>query len=459
MGKILFILLAIIVAGFIFSSKNAKKLNWFFVGILFFPPAVVIIPIPFMNFVTFSIFILLVVTFFQQKNAWAELMRFPLKISLLINLLLLLCIGLFDDRLNLYNQLYRPITYFLETFFVIFLTYFYIKSEKDALLAFDFLIKLFIAFTLYGILNSITKHNEYYSFVVDSYGGRDFANDNMLTGIERFRVSSFAWHAIYYGFLVIMMILIEIFLFTAGIAKKKNAIYYIVFFLLFINLFLVNSRTPLFALAAGASIFILFAVKFTKKIVVIFAILVLGIVASLLIPKASDIIDKSIGTLTGREVKKESGSSMTMRQKQLDASEQIFSQSPILGHGFNYITEGLGYSSDQSKRTSTKDFAGFESYYFKLLIEQGLFGIVGNIIFFLAIVFWLIKSYFFLNPLGKKAVVFSISITVAFLIFIIGTGDLGSFPFFMAILGISMKLVTLSDKRKIVYLDISHLTT
>ncbi|WP_158288350.1 O-antigen ligase family protein [Mucilaginibacter psychrotolerans] len=429
-----------------------KKLPWFFTGILLFPPSLVIIPSPSMPFPRLMLYILLFVTLFKEKNWIKQFKQFPFKVPLIILFFLLLCVGLFDERLTLFLQLYRPVTYFLENFFIVFLTFYYVKNINDGLYVFDFIVKLFLLFAIYGMLNYVTRNNEYSAYIASLYGTHDFANDNMITGIKRFRVSSFAWHAIYYGYLVITVLLLETFMFTSlRLPKAKKVFYIIIGVALLINLFLLNSRTPILSLVVGAFIYITFAIKFTKKIAIVFFTIVIGAGAIFFIPKAQDVMMNTINIFTGRGNVKEDGSSMSMRQAQLRASEREFMKNPISGNGFEYITEGLGYSSEEKDRKSNKDLQGFESYYFKLLIEQGILGMVGNLILFVALIVWLVKQYLKVSTFGRKVIVFTSAATAAFLVFIFGTGDMGTFNVFMALLGICIRLVMLNDQRKVIY--------
>jgi hypothetical protein len=454
MEKIFFSIVALIFTIQLIRRPGVKKLPWFFAGILFFPAGIIIIDTPSMPFPRLMIYVLLIVTIVKEKQFLPLFKIFPLKVPLIILFVLLLFVGLFDSRLDYFLKFYRPVTYFLENFFIVFLTFLYIKDVKDGLYIYNYLIMIFFFFTLYGISNYFTRQNEYNALISNVYDTVDFSNNNMIAGLARFRVSSFAFHAIFYGLLLNLIILLEMFVFTSTEIKpkKKKIIYVIIAFLLIVNLFLVNSRTPLFSLVAGAIIYILFAVKFTKKVAMTVAIILGGIITVAILPKSQQIIDKSVYMILGRSTQqKEDGSSIQMRQQQLDASINVFNRSPIFGNGFEYINENLGYKNERSQRSSANAFAGFESYSFKLLIEQGLCGIIGNIIFFLTAIIWLIKKYFKVSLFGRKAVVFTGAIITSFLIFILGTGDLGSFLFFMALLGVNLKLIVISDDKDAIY--------
>lgn len=457
MGKLVFDLLALIFSIQLIRLPGVKKLPWFFAGILFFSPVAPIIETPNMSFPRLMIYVLLLTTFIGQKNWTGTFKKFPLRIPLILLFILFLCIGLFDTRLGIFLQIYRPISYFLENFFVIFITYYYIRSVNDAIQIYDFLVKIFFLFAVYGLLNYVTKQNQYNALISNAYGIEDFADNYMTNGISRSRISSFTWHPIFYGFLIDMILILQIFMFTAVEKFKKNIFHFIVFGLLFINLLMVNSRTPLYSLLLGVFVYILFAVNFTKKVVILIAFITLIPIALFVAPDSMKIIDKSVAVVTGQQKEREDGSSVEMRAAQLNASLRIFDQSPIVGNGFQYITEGLHFGNSKSKTAYQSTLGGFESYIYKLLIEQGLFGIFGNLVFFVTLIIWLLKKYSRVDALGSKVIIFSIGLTICFILFIVGTGDLGSFLFFMALMGINIRLVTLCDKSRIVTLDLTEL--
>jgi hypothetical protein len=83
-----------------------------------------------------------------------------------------------------------------------------------------------------------------------------------------------------------------------------------------------------------------------------------------------------------------------------------------------------------------------------LLIEQGSIGIFANLYFFIFLFRYLFKTRSKVDLLGQKLIYLSVSMTITFLIFIIGTGDMGAFMVFMALLGINLKGIQLSLNKK-----------
>ena len=130
-----------------------------------------------------------------------------------------------------------------------------------------------------------------------------------------------------------------------------------------------------------------------------------------------------------------------MRLTQLQASYKEFAKKPIFGNGLYYINENLGWDKNPDNRTSDEEFEGFESYIYHLLIEQGIAGILTNLIFFM----WLIRYFLIKRPLLKEFSALGISILLMFLTFIIGTGTVGSWCITMGLLGIIIKYIELKN--------------
>ena len=162
------------------------------------------------------------------------------------------------------------------------------------------------------------------------------------------------------------------------------------------------------------------------------------------------IVKKSVGTVTDifateQEVE---GSSIEMRLMQLEAAISIFDLNIYTGNGFGYIFDGLGFSSDSELSESDKDFMGFESYIYEIVIEQGLAGIAANIIFFTSLFYWFFKQRKFSMETRQISTI-GIVVTGAFLLFSISTGTLGSWLISMFFIGIFIKRIILA-KEKIV---------
>jgi hypothetical protein len=119
-----------------------------------------------------------------------------------------------------------------------------------------------------------------------------------------------------------------------------------------------NSRTPLISFLFGLVFFILLSLHLKLKIqIAILSILFCS--ALYTIPSVRDKINNTIDIFQkgGSQV---SGSSLKMREMQLQASFLLFEKKPVSGNGLYYIEENLGYSSNEDKSMSSYDLQGFK---------------------------------------------------------------------------------------------------
>jgi O-antigen ligase len=295
--------------------------------------------------------------------------------------------------------------------------------------------------SVYGIYNYVTASNPYDSLISNAFDVNSSFDVYKLRGSEgdRFRINSFTAHPITYGFVVGVLLLI----FLADIsnsAMKNKRIFIFVSVLLFINLLMTNSRTPLVAFTAGLLLFVTFKFNLRKKLKYLLITFFFGFLLYSMIPFIQDKVDSVIDIAeTGGE--KEEGSNVEMRVVQLAASYNYFIQSPIYGNGFGYIEEDLGWG-DSEDRVYDDDLRGFESWFFVLLIESGILGIIANFLFVIGLVL-----YFFRNMKRSRLYAsIGLSITVMFVLFSLSTGNLGSWMISMTSVGILIKLIELKRK-------------
>lgn len=446
MGHLIFFLIAIIIGINIFIKTGVNKLQWFFFGILFFPSTIEISDSPHITFPRFVIYCLYFSFIFQNKNIKKSFNAFPLYIPLVLMFISLLLVGLFDNRIDAFAKILRPLYYFAENFLIVFITYFYTKSLRDVKKIYHFLVICFLIFGVYGVFNYFSGVSLYNVLISEIYKTQDFANSYTISGDARFRISSFAVHPIYYGLLLSFTILFLVFQYYERKLQVYNSFFYsTLVILLFINLLWTNSRTPLLSFLIGVSFFYIFGIKLGSKIRIFFIGFFVIVSIVFISPKSLNLITESFNTFTSNGSKLE-GSSVEMRETQMASTFLIYNKSPFFGNGINYITEDLGFSSNQNIKASEGDLGGFESYIYKLMIEQGLIGIFANIFFFISVFIYLLKMREKVDLLGKKVIYFTLSMTITFILFIIGTGDLGGFVIYMALLGINIKFATMCSK-------------
>ena len=447
MEKIIFYIIAGFLAIMIFRSPNEKKLYWVFISLLLFPRTIVFSKTPFICFPVFILSVLYLDFLIHFKKTYKSFKQFPLRVPLLIFFFCLFLVSFFDTKLDFYLVLYKPFYFLLENFWPAFFAYCCIKTLKGVERTLDVVLSLLFICSVFGICNKIMDVNVYTAYISKIFDTIDFGNYYTTVKDTRFRISSFTWNPMYYGIVVALGILISIFYLTAFKLKRPKMIFCVVtLILLVINLFLVNSRAPVISLLAGLGVYYLFGLELNNRLIVM-AILCAGfVVFTITFPGKFQLLTSSFRSLSSGETDVK-GSSLSMRVMQLKNSLRVFSTSPISGKGFDYIEKELGYTGQFGQNNHVaRHFGGFESYAFKLLIEQGLMGIIANLVFFSALFAYLFNMKERLNPIGKKYVFFTISLLVCFLLFIFSSGDLYSFSFFMLLLGINIGAINLCLK-------------
>ncbi|MET3127334.1 hypothetical protein ABID42_002449 [Arcicella rosea] len=425
-----------------FTKEYVDTFIWFMIGILFIPDHFIMFDSPPTISSRFFILFFLLFTLIKTENLKKQLALYPLKYSTIFILICFLLIGFFDSRLNLNlaKILNRSLGFFLDNFMILLLSFLMIRNFRDVIKTYEILLYIFLIFSIYGVINYITRLNPYMTFICQAFNARDFALDYM-TGLDgRYRISSFSWHPIYYGFLLNLIFLMGLLLYSILELKPiRKRVYIGISALVLFNLLMVNSRTPLFAFLGGVAVFFIWGTNLRKKIQFFFIGSIFTIFILSFVPKVGDFIDDSLNTFSSKGSSLE-GSSVEMRNVQLASSIFIFNRNPITGNGFYYITENLGFKGRSDERSSDSSFAGFESYLYKLLIEQGIIGIVGHLVFFGSLIlYFLSHAIYAKNKVRKQFAVLNIAMVCSFFLFIFGTGDLGTFKFFMPIMGINLK--------------------
>lgn len=435
MTEVFFSLIAIIFFANIIRTTGVRRLCWFITGLLFFPNQIIVISypvsIPFHRLLVYS---LLISELINYRSFINNFRKFPLKKITIILYISHILTGVFDERLNVFLKFYRPTFNFIETYFIIFLSYVSINSKSDETKIIKTILSSSICLCLYGIYNYITESNPYDYLINDVYNSRSFFQQ-FLAHEGRFRINSFIFHPITYGYIISIFIILLLSTPKDFTTKYKN--YYVVtFIMLLINLFLTNSRTPIFVLCFG---FVLHTILINKTSKIFKIITNAGIVCSLIYTFFTPIREKMDSVIDIFETGgvKTAGSNVEMRTTQFALSYTIFLKKPVWGNGFGYITEDLGYSSESDERTSDEELYGFESYIYKLLIEQGAFQIIIIIIFISVLLY-----YFYVNKrFDRKHSSLGTTFLLMFIIFSLATGVLGTWIISMTLIGIQIKLI------------------
>ena len=430
-----FYLLFTTVFGFhILRKEGIRRMVFFIFGVSVLYNTVTILQTPYITISRFLVSFLAFSMILERGSLWRNFKSFPLRYILFLSLVNHMLIGLLDDRLSLFNSLYRSIFQFLTTFFLIFLGYSSLKNIQDLKRLFNGILYLSLFVSVYGVIVFLTKTNVY-DYVITRAFDITSTFDFYKSDGRGLRVNAFTHSPITYGVLVSVFFL---FLFSFNSYIHHNRLLFaITLFALAFNCFLSNSRTPIFAFIVGIGIFILLSYKFTLKIRVTMISALTFFCLYLLVPFIQVKVDSVADIfITGGE--RTAGSNLSMREGQFLASAQYFNQHPFWGNGYGYFYENI--TNRASDGVSGDELYGAESYLFTMMIEEGLIQIILNFILFVSL-----YAYYFKNfHLSRRLSALGISITSIFIIISLSTGTVEMWQFCMPILGICIRALQLS---------------
>lgn len=362
------ILIALFCGYKIYSNQGQKRFDWFVCSMMVFSSSIIIINKP-----QVPCHRLFLICFWLSvlKNHEQRRKMFPLKIPLGIYIAGLLIISFNSPHLNFFYKIYKPFVFLLDTYLILILACYGIKKENFKSNA---IINTLMFVTLYGVVTLLFSSNPIQNMIASAFGRTLL--DSYYFG-DRIRITSTWSHPIAYG-LICGALFYE---YLPYWRKKKIQI---LMLLLAINVFLCGSRTALAAFFLMGAVIVITRYKLSRAIRQVIVICILLIPIYLAIPMVQNKVDSMVNTALGKD--DVSGSSLEMRDEQTYYAMLIVSESPMLGHGLDYIVEVMGFGTDNFIGDS--HLLGLESYTYTLLIERGFIGLFLEFFIWVSIVFY-----------------------------------------------------------------------
>ena len=306
--------------------------------------------------------------------------QWPLMFSFILLIISESISALLDD----YNVISIPLK-ICRNYAFAFILYYIIQTKDD----FKLLIKSLMVYICLLMINCFAElcgHNFIGEILQSNMMKTAFFVDTIDYGTRGLRLHSFLPHAICFGNVCAIFIAVLFFLYSENYQKKK-CFYCII--LLIIGIVLSNSRTPVVALFLYIIPVLYKYMKFKMKVALFILALTIIYVFS----------EKILQTLDGMFVvgsEYATGSSMTMRLEQLEATLDIAKNTLWFGLGFNYNLDDY-----------VSELRGAESVWFNLLIYGGIFSVISEVLMFLQSIFnttkfksynnilWISIGYFF----------------------------------------------------------------
>lgn len=418
--KIVFLIILVLLGVYILRKKGEERLYIFLVGILFFPS---VLPIPSKGLPShrfLDVCFLLSIWIHNRKSITYHIPLATISILLLISHL---CTGYFDDRISLFSKIWKPIINYINTFLLLYLGYFTSISNRDWNTLLNKISVLINIVCLYGLFTLAIKTDIYANLVSEISGS---ISDFSPTNPARTRIGSFLFVSHIFAYFCCVWTIIFVYM---SLHRKLQKKYIYTLILLSVCLLLSGSRSSLLATFLG----IILLIVLTKPLSKILKYTCIGFIFCLPLTQISSVQKKMsfLSDMFQEGGGKTGGSSLSMREQQLDISLYFFNKSPIWGNGFDYFGEVLSDNTTASN-SEAKGLLGAESYYFILLIDRGAVQIV------LIFLFFLLLTYYFISNKKEfpKENSLALSLLVSFIFVSMVTGNTSKWEYVFPIIGI-----------------------
>lgn len=426
--NLIFKLIILCLFFWIFISKGDRKLIPLVFTLLCVESSLIFIPsVAFLHGGRMAVFnALIFCSLFRYEEMKKYWNGFPFKWQLLLMLVSSFIIAFFSKYISdLQHRISQPLFEFMDSYLLFFIAYVYSRRNSFCSLK-NTLVICTIILTIIGIINGILRFNPYIA-LIEADNIFDFAH--MYTHRERFRISSLFSNPFDYGYTCLILNMITIYLKQMKIIGKWQ--FSILFLGSFWGILFCNCRTVVIVYVIGISIYYLVAVSLKRHMAYFLLFIIFYSITYISIPIVEHKTNQIVSAFTNFKGEDVKGSSLNLRTIQLTGSFLFFQKSPIVGNGYNYIRDKLGWGKQKISKQNRK-MAGYESVIFKLLIERGIIGIVAYLLFYGSILFYLIKNYEYDIYLGALG----IAILSMYMFFAIATGELSSVPITLVCLGI-----------------------
>lgn len=276
------------------------------------------------------------------------------------------------------------IKYFIETFIMVYLFQLAVRSMEDIRTVIKYAFIVSIIIVSLGAYESITHSNPWLDYVWLNTPDKTLLEGKIYytpldlkidpeSGIRYGLLRCYSTFGIHIDFGCACVLLMLLFLFVLkykNILKIKSSHAFIICGALAVGVLLSNSKTPII----GLLLFPLAAIgpKVLFKARYFFLIIAALVVVFVFMPEYLTIVQSLFDNKLAEEA---GGSSLKLREKQLEVGLQMFYQNPLFGNGIDSLSvlgqKGIG-----------KNILGAESSWLKILPERGLLGVIAYLILY-----------------------------------------------------------------------------
>lgn len=296
--------------------------------------------------------------------------------------------------------------------------------------------------TAFGVLNFVTGR----AWFIDTIGAHMTVAENWqdlggkFTNSERFRVQAMFFNPFNYGYICILLLLLQLWGYVKKLVSKQQ--FYISVVCSIFGVLFCGCRTNILCCAIGIVVFVYYAYSMKQWIRYAIVGFFLCIIAYSTVPIIQEKVDQ---TLTAFDANSQtSGSSIDMRLLQYTAVLYHIRDHELFGRGLGFFNIDMGWGEAQMASLVDKDLYGLEGVVMSYLLERGIIGLLLYLAFYGTILYFLYRH----RVIDKQTSAFGLSLVFAYLAFANMTGELNSVFPTLLLIGCCIKLLRIYKVQK-----------
>jgi len=315
-------------------------------------------------------------------------------------------------------------------YFTLAYAFWAVKDEKSLKPVLQVSMYCLIVLTFFGVLNYIDKYAIFVNALTEGETTRygDVGLGDLYTDSSRFRVQSMFQYAFDYGYICAAILLLHLHGWYRHLESKKEFI--IAIACCIFGILTCECRIVWVSALLSIACYSMWVFQLSRNVMYAIVIVILMIIAYNTVPAVEEKVNKVTDVFV--EKNEVEGSSIEMRMAQY-AYVLIYTE----GNEWLGLGKGYWFYSYTVNPDSVRDLLGIESVILQNLLERGIIGLVLWAAFYTIIFLYLGR-----NRKRRKALTgLGASVLVLYLIFSIGTGELGSVYPTLLLLGFVIKAV------------------
>ena len=436
--KILAILVTLVCCGLMFYVKREWKAAMLLMGAMTLTLVNVPgVPLHKANFLLQATFLL---------SEWNQLQQHAKKLWRMPYLVGLLILVSFSELLATLTSQYVGIGETIKSelifkYFALAYAFWAVKDEKSLKPVLQVSLYCLIVLTAFGALNYIQKNAIFVNALTEGRTSmiyEDVALGDVYTDSSRFRIQSMFKFAFDYGYICTALLILHLHGWYQRL--ESNRAFMIAIACCSFGILICGCRIVWVGAIFSIACYSMWVFQMNRNVMYGMIAMILMIMSYATIPAVEDKVNKVTDVFV--EDSETGGSSISLRMSQ-------YMYVLVYTEGNEWLGLGKGYwaHSYAEDKESVGGLYGVESVILQNLLEQGIIGLILWATFYSIIFF-----YFWRNRTKRKALTgLGASTLTLYLVFSIGTGELGSVYPTMLLLGMTIKMIESKKRRLMLY--------